>query len=659
MSSCTHTAPVGDLAARWPVVPARAWVSGHKLSVVLPDEQGSQRYEASWNEAGLDEHGYRLRVAELLPTDRKPGRNRMPSRARPATVLGPGSWQHFSFALAERLTPDRPGTATQLRVGSREVLLLRGERGTIRTVPLRQAPADIRIVARRNVVELANEATRFAEMEAARAGVDTGVFLFVVPPRNSRGGLLLFDLSEKLCVAATLPRPPQPREGSAVERQARTAEALVVESHALAVLKNPVSSVGRLVNIFFQWIATWTSRGLPSIDEPAPPLAHAAPMDLAAWERELDRRTGEVASRGSIRLLIDGERYFPVLEQRIRQAQTSIEIRVNIFDTDDVAVRVADLLRAASQRVSVRVIMDQMSTIGGGNLPPASTMPAEYVMPSSMWRYLEHDSRVAARAFLNPWMSSDHSKVFLFDRRFAHLGGMNIGREYRYEWHDMMVELEGPIVARFARDFERSWAFQSALGDLAYVVAAGSSPPGFVGEPERPDYVNVRPLYTNTGTRQIYEALLAAASRARSYLWVENPYLYENSFVTALVAARRRGVDVRVVLPSDSDLGLGDSSNMVTANILIANGVRVFVYPGMTHVKAAVIDGWACLGSANFNKLSFRRNIETNIATSDPRFVGELNHQLFEHDFAVSSELSQPVTVTGSDRFAQWVMDQF
>ncbi len=49
---------------------------------------------------------------------------------------------------------------------------------------------------------------------------------------------------------------------------------------------------------------------------------------------------------------------------------------------------------------------------------------------------------------------------------------------------------------------------------------------------------------------------------------------------------------------------------MVTANALLASGVRVFIYPGMTHVKAMIVDGWACLGSANFNKLSLRSNLE-------------------------------------------------
>ena len=661
-ASCAHsasrTAALEGIVARWPVNPERAWVAGDRLSVVLPGEAGPQLFRATWKQRGLDQHGYRFRLAPLEPAGAAPAGEEMSAQARPVTVFDATVWQRFSRGYGEHLTPTEPGKAALLRFGSKEQVLFRDPAGRVQVVALKDAPPGLEIAVRRNIVEFAAESARFIEEEAARNGVAEGAFLFVLPPRGHSGGMVLFDTAQKLCVAVTLPGPEPPREGSAAGRSARTFAALTVEAHGIALLKNPISSFGRLVNIFVQWLATWAKRAGPSTGVPVAPLTQAAPMDLAAWERQLDRLTGARASRGSIRLLINGERYFPVLEQRIREASESIAMRVNIFDSDDVAVGIADLLRAQSEKARVRVIMDELSTMGAGKAPPTSAMPTDFVMPVSMWRYLERGSRVSARAFLNPWMSSDHSKVFIFDRRYAHLGGMNIGREYRYEWHDMMVEVEGPIVGHFAKDFERAWAHASALGDLAYVAVAAGSTSRFVGEAERSDYVAIRPLYTRTGDQQIYDVLMSASTRASSSIWVENPYLYENSFLKALVDARRRGVDVRVVLPSDSDLGLGNASNMVTANELIANGVRVYVYPGMTHVKAAVFDGWACLGSANFNKLSLRRNFETNIATSDARFVTLLRRELFERDFADSDELVEPVALGSGDRFAEWVMDQ-
>ena len=68
----------------------------------------------------------------------------------------------------------------------------------------------------------------------------------------------------------------------------------------------------------------------------------------------------------------------------------------------------------------------------------------------------------------------------------------------------------------------------------------------------------------------------------------------------------------------------------------------------MTHVKAAIYDGWACLGSANFDKMSLRVGQELDVAFSDPATVERLKKELFETDFERSRELTKPVRSTGS-----------
>jgi phosphatidylserine/phosphatidylglycerophosphate/cardiolipin synthase-like enzyme len=79
----------------------------------------------------------------------------------------------------------------------------------------------------------------------------------------------------------------------------------------------------------------------------------------------------------------------------------------------------------------------------------------------------------------------------------------------------------------------------------------------------------------------------------------------------------------------------------VSANALFDNGVRVYIYPGMSHVKAAIFDGWACFGSANLDQLSLRINLETNLATSEPAAVEALERDLFEADFEISPEMRE------------------
>jgi cardiolipin synthase len=358
-------------------------------------------------------------------------------------------------------------------------------------------------------------------------------------------------------------------------------------------------------------------------------------MDLDAWERELDGMDLPRRYRGTIVPLIDGEAFFTSLVQALQDARRSVSIRLFIFDNDDYAVGVADLLKRRSEDVRVRVLIDSLGTLGAGRGAPegAASRP-----PFSIAHYLRADSNVKVRETPNTWLMADHTKTLIFDDRLAYLGGMNIGYEYRHEWHDMMVGLGGPIVERLQRDFDLAWAYAGMGGDLAYLRALGDGNRTLVAPPDS-NYVDIRPLYTRTFNTQVLRAQLAAMRRARHEVWVEQPYVSDDALVNALIDARARGVDVRIVLPSSGDSRFMNSANLLAARALMKSGVRVYIYPGMTHVKAALYDGWACLGSANFDKLSLRVNRETNVATSDPVFAGRLRQELFEADFARSREL--------------------
>lgn len=126
---------------------------------------------------------------------------------------------------------------------------------------------------------------------------------------------------------------------------------------------------------------------------------------------------------------------------------------------------------------------------------------------------------------------------------------------------------------------------------------------------------------------------------------------------TARESSRRRGVDVRVIVPLVTDRGPITRNNVLAANAMLQQGIRVYVYPGMSHVKAALFDGWACLGTANWDRLSFRINKELNIATSHPEAVERLKTQLFEKDFERSVEITEPFPERWSDHLLEILGD--
>ena len=78
----------------------------------------------------------------------------------------------------------------------------------------------------------------------------------------------------------------------------------------------------------------------------------------------------------------------------------------------------------------------------------------------------------------------------------------------------------------------------------------------------------------------------------------------------------------------------------------------------MTHVKAAVYDGWACLGSANFDKLSLQVNQEINLGTSHPEAVQQLLERVFIPDFNAATELHESIPLKWNHRFAELIVDE-
>jgi cardiolipin synthase len=264
---------------------------------------------------------------------------------------------------------------------------------------------------------------------------------------------------------------------------------------------------------------------------------------------------------------------------------------------------------------------------------------------------------VKVRATANPWLTADHRKCIIVDRRDAYVGGMNIGRNYRYDWHDMMVHLTGPIVGQLERDYRLSWAHAGPLGDFAYawVWLFDRTVPR---KRTIPNAIDIRPLRTATGKTQIFRAQFEAIERARHFIYVETPYFDDDRTLRALMRARQRGVDIRVVFPAQNDSGLMQINNALVADEMVRDGIRVYAYPGMTHVKAAIYDGWACVGSANFDKMSLLVSQELDVAFSDPVTVDRLKADLFEKDFNRSHELTKPGATSWFDSFVKTFTDQ-
>ena len=451
---------------------------------------------------------------------------------------------------------------------------------------------------------------------------------------------------------------PAPRQGPVASKGTQIAQSTghVAQSHLGGLVSRPVSSLYRLLfvakdvaveTVTPSWMVTLESQPIPEVNE-------GPGMDLDDWESQLSDLLGREATKGTIKVLVDGEEYFVRLIDQLTTASESVDIRTYIFDNDDFATRMRDLLRRrAAEGIKTRILLDGLGTIVATGADDES-MPEEFVAPESVRRFLEEDSEIQVRQSKNPWLvAGDHVKTTIIDNKIAYAGGMNIGREYRYTWHDMMMELRGPVVGVLAEEFDSAWAHAGPMGDAAYMFSrlqSSDADDEDVGHP-------VRVLHTRPGNAEIFKAQRAAIRNAQHYIYIQNAYFTDDAMLYELAKARRRGVDVRIILPLVGNHGPVNKSNVLAANAMLEHGIRVFLYPGMSHVKAAVFDGWSCVGSANWDKLSFKTNKELNIATSHPEYTQELLDRIFIPDFEQSVELLEPFPERWSDHLMEIVAD--
>jgi cardiolipin synthase len=247
------------------------------------------------------------------------------------------------------------------------------------------------------------------------------------------------------------------------------------------------------------------------------------------------------------------------------------------------------------------------------------------------------------RRFLNPWLVADHSKVHLIDQRIAYVGGMNLGWEYYHEWHDMMARLEGPVVDDFVDAFESRWRSADWMRNWGLKWAGCRDMVRLQDDRDSSRDIPLRMLVTDAsrGKREILKATTIAIRSASRRVWIQAPYFTSDNIIAELEDAVRRGVDVRVIVPGDNDSELMGSINAASLDQLASFGAKVYAYPGMTHLKAAVFDDWASFGSSNYDTLSLKINREMNLASSHPKLVEGLVHKVFLPDFRKSRRLTR------------------
>ena len=647
-----------------PLVAVEAYIGPTQFYLSYEGEEGLIYSGVDWSDkidmtARADDAEDRYAGPYILPLQfhQQSAWSELPETPIVPRVLGSKYWNRFIDTVFETVLPKAAMTGIVMKFGEEDYFLFYNDINNFESRLFTDKPKNYVVAETIDFAEFNRRAQPLMDTFLTNEGIEDRRLVFSTGDAGAYS-LPFVYVDRDLELGVFLRYSPAPRKGRAASKGSQVAQSAghVVQSHLGGLVSRPVSSMFRLLFVAKDaavetvrptWLVTLESKPIPELND-------GPGMNLDEWEATLDQVTGHSATRGTIEYLVDGEEFFVRLVDAISTATKSVDMRTYIFDNDDFAEKIGNLLRRrAEEGVDTRVLLDGLGTIVATGADDAS-LPEQYVAPESVRLFLETDSKIDVRQSRNPWLvAGDHVKTTIIDERIAFSGGMNIGREYRFVWHDLMMELRGPVVDELSNEFNKAWAHAGPLGDAGYALQRLKPNPNNAEELGFP----LRVLHTRPGIAEIFLAQREAIRNSQKYIYIENAYLTDDAMLYELAKARRRGVDVRVILPLVGNHGPINKSNALAANAMLEHGIRVWLYPGMSHVKAAVFDGWACLGSANWDKLSFRTNKELNIATSHPEYVEKLFERVFDPDFEKSIELTEPFPERWSDHLAEIVAD--
>ena len=362
-------------------------------------------------------------------------------------------------------------------------------------------------------------------------------------------------------------------------------------------------------------------------------IEHRYAVTDPQFQREMGVMMGPAILPGNrITPLRNGTEIFPAMLQAIGSAQRTVTFETYIYWSGDVGKQFADALsERARAGVKVHVTIDWAGSVK---------------MEESMLKGMEDAGVKVERYRPLHWYNigrlnnRTHRKILVIDGRVGFTGGVGIADQWMGNaedpdhWREEHFRIEGPAVAQLQAAFNDNW-----IKTTGEVLNGPDYFPPLEEVGRSPAHVFIAsPASGSESMHLMYLLALAAAEEtidlAASY------FVPDDLIMEAIIAARHRGVRVRVLLPGkhiDSET-VRLASKAEWGELLLA-GVEIYEYqPTMIHVKLLVIDGeMVSVGSTNFDIRSFRLNDEASLNIYDREFAARMT-DVFESDLKHTKE---------------------
>jgi len=356
-------------------------------------------------------------------------------------------------------------------------------------------------------------------------------------------------------------------------------------------------------------------------------IEHRYPVSDPQFRREMGVLLGPGIIPGNkISDLQNGEQIFPAMLEAIHGAQKTITFETYIYWSGEVGKKFAAALQ---ERARAGVVVKVMIDWGGSIKLDGSVLTDLKNAGVDVQQY-----RPLKWYNLGRLNNRTHRKLLVVDGKVGFTGGVGIADQWDGQaqdpdhWRDLHFRIEGPVVAQVQAAFNDNWIKTTG------VVLNGTDyfpPLERVGDMDAHMFV-ASPAGGSESMHLMYLMSIAAAERS---IDLEAAYFVPDDLIMkALLAARLRGVKVRVILPGKHiDSATVRLASKAHWGELLLGGIEIHEYqPTMIHNKLLIVDGeMTSVGSTNFDVRSFQLNDEASLNVYDAGFAAHMT-EVFEAD---------------------------
>ncbi len=343
------------------------------------------------------------------------------------------------------------------------------------------------------------------------------------------------------------------------------------------------------------------------------PIENAIAVGDPVFRESVGPLLGAEFLRGNtVQPLINGDQIFPAMLDAIRKAEKSVNLETYIWSSGKIGDQFVEALsERAKAGVKVHALVDGAGDfkLKLSDMEKMKSSGVEFVVYGrEHWYQLKPNIN-----------HRSHRKLLIVDGKVGFTGGVCIddtwlGNADRPDsWRDTQARVEGPVVRQMQAVFAANWLETTSRLLLGPDYFPDTGRPGAAyadcfksGPDESPE--NARLSY-----------LLAIAGARKSILLSHAYFVPDDLAIEMLLRARKRGVEIEVIVPLKNDSRFGRAASRSRWGKLLDAGVQFYQFePSLYHCKVMIVDDvFTTFGSVNFDNRSFAINDEVNINVVD------------------------------------------